>query len=284
MDFYQSMSTQDVRGSIAIRFSIDEREGILEAKHIAEALHIPFQPKDPKQDTCQLRKELPSEMLLVDALLRSNIFPLQHSMWRRGPILDALYRIYMGFYFGPHHLIMDALLYFEEKVHRKKVQRADAIPLLFPRLLCHLVERNSTKVAPPVPVPPVPEQPDQAHQDKHPIKSIPSTPTAPSMPQAASTDPLATPPVPPVQDQHSIILDQHTTILRQIQQDLGFVPLQTDIPGPSEPRVPAEETIPPMETITIDVPPQATHETPRAIMSTKGPRYLIIGHLFILLY
>ena len=49
MDFYQSMSTQDVRGSIAIRFSIDEREGILEAKHIAEALHIPFQPKDPKQ-------------------------------------------------------------------------------------------------------------------------------------------------------------------------------------------------------------------------------------------
>ena len=79
-------------------------------------------------------------MLLVDALLRSNIFPLQHSMWRRGPILDALYRIYMGFYFGPHHLIMDALLYFKEKVHRKKLQRADAIPLLFSRLLCHVLE------------------------------------------------------------------------------------------------------------------------------------------------
>ena len=98
----------------------------------------------------------------------------------------------MGFYFGPHHLIMDALLYFEEKVHRKKVQRADAIPLLFPRLLCHvlghmgyptephlerrhhfrehftldqwtqLVERNSAEAIPPRLVHLVPAQPDQA--------------------------------------------------------------------------------------------------------------------------
>ena len=91
-------------------------------------------------DTCLLRKELPSRMLLVDVLLRSNIFPLQHSVQRRGPILDALYRIYMGFYFRPHHLIMAAFLYFEDKVHRKKLQRADTIPLLFPRLLCHILE------------------------------------------------------------------------------------------------------------------------------------------------
>ena len=105
MDFYQSMTTQDVQGSIAIRFSIDGRQGILEARHIAKALHIPFQPEDLKQfrqwtstsqrnmvrilsrgtfgDTCLLRKELPSEMLLVDVLLRSNIFPLQHSVQRR---------------------------------------------------------------------------------------------------------------------------------------------------------------------------------------------------------
>ncbi|KAL6348736.1 hypothetical protein AAG906_029764 [Vitis piasezkii] len=112
------------------------------------------------------------------------------------------------------------------------------------------------------------------------------------MPQAASTDPLATPPVPLAipppsqdfitiygsefrgmvllfrtlnathnQDQHSIILDQHTAILRQIQQHLGLAPLQIDIPGPSKPRVPVEEMIPPAETITADVPPQATHET-----------------------
>ncbi|RVW77662.1 hypothetical protein CK203_053398 [Vitis vinifera] len=54
--------------------------------------------------------------------------------------LDALFRISEGFYFGPHHLIMVALLYFEDKVHRKKLQRADTIPLLFSRLLCHILE------------------------------------------------------------------------------------------------------------------------------------------------
>ena len=100
------------------------------------------------RDTCLLRKELPSGMLLVDVLLRSNIFPLQHSVQRWGPILDALYRIYMGFYFGPHHLIMVALLYFEDKVHRKKLQRADAIPLLFSRLLCHILEHMSYPIEP----------------------------------------------------------------------------------------------------------------------------------------
>ncbi|RVW26358.1 hypothetical protein CK203_115616, partial [Vitis vinifera] len=36
-----------------------------------------------------------------------------------------------GFYFGPHHLIMASLVHFDEKVHRKKLQRADTIPLLF---------------------------------------------------------------------------------------------------------------------------------------------------------
>ena len=46
----------------------------------------------------------------------------------------------MGFYFGPHYLIMATLLYFKEKVHRKKLQRAYAIPLLFPRLFCHILE------------------------------------------------------------------------------------------------------------------------------------------------
>ncbi|KAL6343234.1 hypothetical protein AAG906_021145 [Vitis piasezkii] len=42
MDFYQSMTTQGAQSPTTIRFSIDERQGILEARHIAEALHIPF--------------------------------------------------------------------------------------------------------------------------------------------------------------------------------------------------------------------------------------------------
>nr|CAN62451.1 hypothetical protein VITISV_016674 [Vitis vinifera] len=103
LDFYQSMTTHRVRDPTVIHFTIDERHGILGAKHIAEAPRIPYEP-------------------------------------RRGAILEALFRISKGFYFGPHHLIMTTLLYFEEKVHRKKLLRVDAIPLLFPRLLCQILE------------------------------------------------------------------------------------------------------------------------------------------------
>ena len=56
------------------------------------------------------------------------------------------------------------------------------------------------------------------------------------------------------QDRHFIILDQHTAILHQIQQHMGLAPLQTNIPGPLEPRVPVKEMIPPAETIITDVP------------------------------
>ena len=79
-------------------------------------------------------------MFFIDALLLHNIYPLQHWVQRRGFLLEALFRISEGYFFGPHHLIMASLLYFEEKVHRKKLLRADAIPLLFPRLLCQILE------------------------------------------------------------------------------------------------------------------------------------------------
>ena len=154
----------------------------------------------------------------------------------------------------------------------------------------------------------MPAQPDQAQQDKHPIESIPFTPVVPSMPQATSTDPPVTPPVPPAapptledfiivsgSEFRAIVLlfrtltathnalfrqmvdiraqqDQHTAILSQIQQHLGLAPPQTNIPRPSEPRALAEETIPTEETITADVPPQATHKiAPKPSRPPKNP-------------
>ena len=87
-----------------------------------------------------MNKELPPRMLLVDVVLRANLFPLQHRVQRRGAILEALFRISEGYYFGPHHLIMAALLHFEEKVHTRRLAMADTIHLLFPRLLCHVLE------------------------------------------------------------------------------------------------------------------------------------------------
>ena len=127
-----------------------------------EALHIPYEPvsqADFKEwfpfsprDMVHIlsrgtftasvltRRELPSGMLLIDVLLRANIFPLQHKVQRRGTILKVLFRISEGYYFGPHHLIMTFLLHFEEKVHQRKLQSADVILLLFPRLLCQILE------------------------------------------------------------------------------------------------------------------------------------------------
>ena len=58
----------------------------------------------------------------------------------KGAILEALYRIFKGFWFNLAELIMTALLHFEEKVHRKGLTRAETIPLLMPRLLCHVLE------------------------------------------------------------------------------------------------------------------------------------------------
>ena len=106
--------------------------------------------------------------------------------------MDALFRMSEGFYFGPHHLIMASLIHFEEKVHRKKLQRADTILLLFLRLLYHILEYIGYPIephlerrhhyrerftlekwtqlasysaplgAPPRPTPPVPPQAEQA--------------------------------------------------------------------------------------------------------------------------
>nr|CAN83452.1 hypothetical protein VITISV_021236 [Vitis vinifera] len=44
MDFYQSMTTNQVRDPTLIHFTINGRHGILGARHIAEALHIPYEP------------------------------------------------------------------------------------------------------------------------------------------------------------------------------------------------------------------------------------------------
>ena len=98
LDFYQSMTTCGVQSPTTMHFSIDGRPGVLEVRHIAEALQIPYEPKDPSAfrqwspvaqrdmvhilsrgsstDSVLLWKELQPRMLLVDVVLRSNLFPL----------------------------------------------------------------------------------------------------------------------------------------------------------------------------------------------------------------
>ncbi|RVW80780.1 hypothetical protein CK203_050688 [Vitis vinifera] len=134
-DFYQTMTTKEVRNPTLIHFIIDGRHGILGARHIAEALQIPFEPTQFDNFKAWTN---PTELEMVSTLSRGAAIVTPHWTQRRG-FLEALYKMSEGFFFGPHHLIMAALLYFEEKVH-KKLQRADCIPLLFPRLLCQVLE------------------------------------------------------------------------------------------------------------------------------------------------
>ena len=161
LDFYQSMTTLGVPVPASILFTIDGRQGILGARLIAEAFHIPYAPADPgafrrwapfsewdmvrilsrgtSSQMIIMRKELPIGMLLVDVVFRANLFLLQHRVQRRGSILETLFRISEGYYFGLHHLTMVALLHFKEKVHKRRLTRAGTILLLFPRLLCHVL-------------------------------------------------------------------------------------------------------------------------------------------------
>ena len=95
LDFYQSMTTYRVQDPTVIHFTIDGHHGILGARHIIEALCIPYELVSPadfrewshfsQRDMVRilsrgtstgsflLRKKLLPRMLLVDVVLRSNI-------------------------------------------------------------------------------------------------------------------------------------------------------------------------------------------------------------------
>ncbi|RVW58419.1 hypothetical protein CK203_109021 [Vitis vinifera] len=130
-------------------------------------------------------------------LLEGEVFNSKFCINPLEPISMAIERISEGYFFGPHHLIIAALLYFEEKVHQKKLLRADAIPLLFPRLLCQILEHLG--------YPGAPAGPEHPEQPEEPV-DIPSN-TQPPAPVVASSEPIlevppsapqATPQPPPV--------------------------------------------------------------------------------------
>ena len=162
LQFYHSMTSRGVPSSLELRFSIDDSQGVLRAADISAALGLLAelensggyrdwpQPSQREMVRCLARdttagpvlfcRQLPPQMLLVDHLLRTSLFPLQHYVQRRGAILEALYRISEGFWFSPFELVMTALLHFEEKVHRKGLARAEGLPLFMSRLLSQVLE------------------------------------------------------------------------------------------------------------------------------------------------
>ena len=161
--FYHSMTSREANGTLEIHFRIDDRRGVLSPAVISAALRLRIPPRnaegyrdwahpppgemvralarDATAGPVLYRRQLPPHMLLIDHLLRTCLFPLQHYVQRRGPILEALYRISGNFWFSPSELVMTSLLHFEEKVHRRDLARAESIPLLMPRLLSYVLEQ-----------------------------------------------------------------------------------------------------------------------------------------------
>ena len=150
LQFYQSMTSRGADGPLELQFSIDDRPGVLRAADISTALGLRIPPRnsegyralarDATAGPVFYRRQLPPQMLLIDHLLRTSLFPLQHYVQRRGAILEALYRILGRFWFSPSELVMASLLQFEEKVHRKDLVRAESIPLLMSRLIFQVLE------------------------------------------------------------------------------------------------------------------------------------------------
>ncbi|KAL6312974.1 hypothetical protein AAG906_006844 [Vitis piasezkii] len=136
---------------------------------------------------------------------------------------------------------MASLIHFEEKVHRKKLQRADTIPLLFP----------STSGVP-------------THKAGDlSIKTIPPTPTSPTlappvpMPEATSRFPMTptVPPVAPTTSEPSITISTSDRSLYSLDsKHMGLLPPpQPDLPTSSEPLAPTKDTIPAEDTTTVEV-------------------------------
>ena len=162
LQFYHSMTSRGVPSPLELQFTIDDRSGVLRAADISAALGMQTvqansggyrewpQPtqremarilaRDTTAGPVLFRSQLPPQMLLIDHLLRTSLFPLHHYVQHRGTILEALYRILEGFWLSPSELVMTSLLHFEDKVHRKGLARAESLPLLMPRLLSQVLE------------------------------------------------------------------------------------------------------------------------------------------------
>ena len=162
IEFYHTMTSRREANPTALHFSIDGRPRILWASDIIAAPHLPvvlanaadyrqwplpstremvrLLSMDATGGSILLRRHLLQCMLLIDHILRSNMFPLQHIVQRRGAILEVLYCILEGYWFSPTELIMTSIFHFEDKVHHRSLPRAESMPLLFPRLLCQILE------------------------------------------------------------------------------------------------------------------------------------------------
>ena len=119
LQFYHSMTSRGAPSPLELQFSIDDRPGVLRAADISVALGLqPVQanaggyrdwPQPTQREMVRIlardatagpvlfRRQLSPQMLLIDHLFKTSLFPLQHYVQRRGAILEALYWISRGY-------------------------------------------------------------------------------------------------------------------------------------------------------------------------------------------
>ena len=100
LQFYHSMTSKGGDSPLELQFSIDDRPGVLRASDISAALGLSIPPRNSEgyrawahpphremvralaRDTTAgpvfYRRQLPPQMLLIDHLFRTSLFPLQH--------------------------------------------------------------------------------------------------------------------------------------------------------------------------------------------------------------
>ena len=105
IEFYHTMTSRREPNPTAIHFTIDGRPGILRAIDIAATFNLPvvlansadyrqwphpstremvcLLSRDTTTGSILFRRQLPPSMLLVNHILRFNLFPLQHLVKRR---------------------------------------------------------------------------------------------------------------------------------------------------------------------------------------------------------
>ncbi|RVW15320.1 hypothetical protein CK203_085630 [Vitis vinifera] len=115
-----------------------------------------------------------------------------------------------GFFFGPHHLIMAALLYFEEKVHKKKLQRADTIPFSFQGCLCQILEHLGYPSEPQAPQPAA-----RRASPRHIPEGIPIA--APAIPRAPPVAPASSQPSTSAEPRMAIPISEYRELCRSLE-------------------------------------------------------------------
>ena len=125
--FYHTMKSRREPYPTALHFSIDGQPGILRASDITATFNLSVVLSNSIEYK-QWPHPYPREMvpllsgdITAGSVLQSNLFSLQHTVQRRGSILEALFCISEGYWFSPVELIMTSLFHFEDKVHRRSL-------------------------------------------------------------------------------------------------------------------------------------------------------------------